>query len=99
MSSTVMETTELVADSVKAAATLPDSMTFTIANAGSYKVTLTDLQTPVALGSLSAIVTQGLEVVARVTVVYPPSAPQTPSPASVAFNATGRVYRVHVVGA
>jgi hypothetical protein len=92
VAATVMETTEVVADTAQAAALLPDAMTFTVTTAGSHTITLQDLQTPVALESLRAIVTHGLEVVANVSVASPASS------ATADFNAVAGTYRVHVLG-
>ncbi len=49
----LLDTVELVADAAVAADPIPPAQTFTISQAGSYTVTLTDLQLPSALASLS----------------------------------------------
>lgn len=96
-SATVFETTELAAATQAADAALPGPITFEIATAGSYTVTLTDLQVPGPLASLKAIVAHDLQTVAQLEVTYP-TAPAVPAPATQAFMATPGTYRVHVLG-
>lgn len=94
---TLLETTELVARTPQSEALLPPAMTFTVATAGRYTITLRDLQTPVPLSSLRAVVTRDLKVVAQVAIT-PVTAPNVPLPATANFMAAAGDYRVHVLG-
>lgn len=96
-SATIFETTELAGATPAADATLPQPITFQIATAGSYTVTLTDLRIPGPLGSLKAIVAHDLQTAAQLEVTYP-AAPAVPVPATQAFMATPGTYRLHVLG-
>jgi hypothetical protein len=51
-SAPLVDSVQLIADAAGAANQIPPAQTITIANAGSYTLTLTDLQLPAALGSL-----------------------------------------------
>ena len=53
---TLLSQVKLIANPSVAAATVPTAQTFTITQAGSYTVTLTDLQTPLPLASLQLAV-------------------------------------------
>ena len=94
---TLFETTEVLADN-GTGPLLTEPATFTVTVAGNYTITLRDLQTPVPLGSLEAIVASDLKVVGRAEVIYPTGG-AAPTPASATFQATPGTYRVHVVGA
>lgn len=99
-SATVFETTQLVATSAAADAQLPDTVSFDVTTAGTYAVTLRDLNTPSLLTQLRAIVTRDLQVVAEVRVTYPGGTPPLPDPAPATdtFSATPGTYRIHVLG-
>jgi hypothetical protein len=71
---------QLIADSTAAAAAAPPTQTFTVTSAGSYVVTLTDLQLPAALGALS---------VAIATPTGPAIVIPTPSSSQTNGNQTG----------
>jgi hypothetical protein len=95
---TVFESTELAGVDAAADAALPAAQEFQVTAAGSYTVSLTDLQTPALLQSLRAVITRDLQVVAEVEVTYP-VAPALPGAAAKDFMATPGTYRVHVLGA
>ncbi|HKU16466.1 MAG TPA: hypothetical protein VJQ52_18900 [Steroidobacteraceae bacterium] len=94
----VMQTTQVVATTPEAQARLPAPIDFTVSTAGSYVVTLRDVNAFGLLGELSAIVTRDLQVVARVDVDYPAGG-QAPAPATKSFTAAAGDYRIHVIGA
>lgn len=96
-SATVFETTQLAGATRADDAALPQPISFQIATAGSYTVTLTDLRTPEFLGSLRAIVTRDLAKVAELEVTYP-AAPSIPTATTASFIATPGSYRIHVLG-
>jgi hypothetical protein len=93
----VFETTELAGINAAADAVLPAAQEFQVTTAGSYTLSLADLQTPVLLESLRAVVTRDLQVVAQVAVTYP-DALALPGTAAQNFMATPGTYRVHVLG-
>jgi len=94
---TVFETTELVGADAAADTALPAAQELEVATAGSYTLSLADLETPVLLQTLRAVVTRDLEVVAQVEVTYP-TPPALPGAATQTFMATPGKYRVHVLG-
>lgn len=90
-SATVFETTQLVGATVADDAVLPAPVTFEVAAAGTYTLTLTDLLTPQKLAALRAIVTRDLAVVAQCDVGQLEAA-------TTEFAATPGSYRIHVLG-
>ncbi len=68
----------------------PVEKTLTVATAGSYNVTLTDLQVPAQLGTAMLAVTLGTKLVANATLT-------AGAPAVAHFDATPGTYIVHVV--
>lgn len=92
----VLETTQLVAATASADAQAPAEVVFTIQTAGSYTLTLNDLQLPARHASLRAIVTQDLRVVADAALNYSGATPATQT--SETFFATPGIYRILVVG-
>lgn len=100
-SATLLETSELLAATPEAAAQLPPTYEFTLSAAGTYVVTLSDVEepgVPVRLQSLEALVTRDLQEVAKLQVEYP-AAPANPiEPATQTFAGTPGTYRVHVLG-
>lgn len=106
---TLVETSEVLAANAEAAAQLPPSREFTLTEAGSFVVTLSDLGVPLALRdvndldvapmqSLQALITLGLETVAEVEITYPTTPNTQQPPATLSFSGVPGTYRVHVVG-
>ena len=93
---TLFETTEVVADS-SSQSLLTEPVSFAVTSPGNYTITLRDLQTPVSLGSLKAMVTRDLSIAGQVEVIYPMGG-VSPTPASASFDVTPGTYRLHVVG-
>lgn len=99
-SATLLETSELLAATPEAAAQLPPTYEFTLSAAGTYVVTLSDVEepgAPVRLQSLEALVTRDLQEVAKLQIEYPASSAD-PDPATQTFAGTPGTYRVHVLG-
>jgi hypothetical protein len=95
-SATVFETTQLVGATAGDDAALPAPITFEVAAASTYTLTLSDLGLPQELGSLRAIVTRDLAVIAQLEVDYSPAS--LAPPANKDFDATPGSYRIHVLG-
>lgn len=95
---TLFETTTLSARTAQQQDLLPESVDFSITDPGRYTVTLTDLRSPVALESLKAVVTRGLDVVAKAEVAYEGAAEDQPVSVAVEFTAQAGSYRLHVIG-
>ena len=77
----LVDTVKLVADSPAAAAAAPAASTFTVTDAGTYQVTLTDLKSPAALSALSVAVASSTATATRL------NAPGTVATASVTLAA------------
>ncbi|MET0533803.1 MAG: hypothetical protein ABW171_06225 [Steroidobacter sp.] len=101
-SSTVLETSELLAATPEAAAQLPPAYEFTLTEAGDYAVTLTDtssgLNPDARLESLEVLVIRDLQAVAKFEVQYPTQPDGTMPSATRTFAGTPGTYRVHVLG-
>lgn len=106
---TLMETSEVLAVNAEAAAQLPPAREFTLTADGNYVVILRDLGVTAPLRqpndvaiapmqSLQALVTRGLETVAKIEIDYPTNLETRQQPATVNFAGTPGTYRVHVVG-
>ncbi len=63
----LVDTVQLVSGSAVSAAAVPATQTFSISQAGSYTVTLTDLQLPVALASLNLAIVNSTSAVTTLT--------------------------------
>lgn len=89
---TLLDESQLIATSVAYEQAAPVARTLTIATAGKYTLTLTDLKTPSAFSSVGVIVTQNSTAVAKI------DAAALADSAVVDFDAQPGTYQVRVLG-
>ena len=88
----LLDESQLVATSAEFAAAAPAAQTLTIATAGQYTVTLTDLNSPSQFTSVGVAITQGSALIAKI------DAAKQDQPASVDFDAQPGSYAVQLLG-
>ena len=88
----LVDESQLVATSPAFEAAAPIAQTLTIATAGQYTVTLTDLNSPSQFTSVGVAITQGAALIAKI------DAAKQDQPASVDFDAQPGAYTVRLLG-